>query len=481
MDERTIEFLESLTPSKIVELLDRYIIGQREAKKAIAIAIRNRFRRQRVRDEKLREEIIPKNILMIGPTGVGKTEIARRIAKIIKAPFVKVEATKFTEVGYVGRDVDSMIRDLVEASVRLVQNEKLKQVESRAKELAVERLLDYMLPKSKPKSPLNPFMAFLGNLGGYKDTTYEEDTYQDDHQLQEDLSAKREELKERILRGEMDEEYVEIEIEEKSHAFDLIMTPYGPEQLSPDFQDLLSAILPKRLKRKKLKVKEALEILKTEEARKLIDFDDVKREAIKRAEELGIVFIDEIDKIALRGGSHSGPDVSREGVQRDLLPLIEGTTVLTKYGPVKTDHILFIAAGAFHVAKVTDLIPELQGRLPIRVELKPLNKEDFYKILKETDNSLIKQYKALLETEGVELEFTDDAIWKISEIAEKVNAETENIGARRLYTIMEKVLEDLSFEAPNLMGQKVTITSQYVEEKLREVLEIEDKSSLYII
>ncbi len=473
--DTVITSFEALTPAKMVELLDRYIIGQAEAKRAIAVAVRNRYRRQRLKDPKLKEEIIPKNILMIGPTGVGKTEIARRMAKLIRAPFVKVEATKYTEVGYVGRDVESMVRDLVEASIRLVQSEKLKAVERRAFQLAVEKLLDVLVPESVPKSEDKPLMGMLIPFSVSADRSGSSTG-----ECPSEALEKRAQMREKLLRGELDDMYVEIEIEQQRSGLDYIMTPYGPEQLTAEFQEMLSAFLPRKIKRRRLKVREALEVLKTEEARKLIDFDEVKREAIERAEQLGIIFIDEIDKIAHRS-SGAGPDVSREGVQRDLLPIVEGTTVLTKYGPVKTDYILFIAAGAFHVSKVTDLIPELQGRFPIRVKLKPLTKDDFYKILKYTDNSLIKQYAALLETEGVKLRFLDEAIERIAEIAEIVNMQTENIGARRLHTILEKLLEDISFEAPSMAGTEVVIDAKYVDQKLKEVLEVEDKSSIYII
>jgi len=439
------ELLEELTPKRVVEELNKYVVGQEEAKKAVAIALRNRWRRQKLPDN-LRNEVVPKNILMIGPTGVGKTEIARRLANLIKAPFVKVEATKYTEIGYVGRDVESMVRELVEVSYQMVKQEKMREVRERARRLAEERLLDYLVP--------HQFTSF-----GIRES--------------QDLS-KREELREKLRRGELDERIVEIEVKEKTIPMIGIAGPPGLEELENQLKEMLSGLIPSR-KRRKVKVKEALQILEQEEAEKLIDQEEVAREAIYRAENFGIIFIDEIDKIAVKTPG-AGPGVSREGVQRDLLPILEGTTVNTKYGPVKTDHILFIGAGAFHMAKPSDLIPELQGRFPIRVELKPLTKEDFKRILVEPENALTKQYVALLKTENVHLEFTEDAIEEIARIAEEINNRTENIGARRLHTVMEKLLEDISFNAPEMAGQTIIIDAKFVKAKLGELVKDEELS-----
>ncbi len=439
------ELLEELTPKRVVEELNKYVVGQEEAKKAVAIALRNRWRRQKL-PENLRNEVVPKNILMIGPTGVGKTEIARRLANLIKAPFVKVEATKYTEIGYVGRDVESMVRELVEVSYQMVKQEKMREVRERARRLAEERLLDYLVP--------HQFTSF-----GIRES--------------QDLS-KREELREKLRRGELDERIVEIEVKEKTIPMIGIAGPPGLEELENQLKEMLSGLIPSR-KRRKVKVKEALQILEQEEAEKLIDQEEVAREAIYRAENFGIIFIDEIDKIAVKTPG-AGPGVSREGVQRDLLPILEGTTVNTKYGPVKTDHILFIGAGAFHMAKPSDLIPELQGRFPIRVELKPLTKEDFKRILVEPENALTKQYVALLKTENVHLEFTEDAIEEIARIAEEINNKTENIGARRLHTVMEKLLEDISFNAPEMAGQTIIIDAKFVKAKLGELVKDEELS-----
>lgn len=465
---------QELTPRQIVEKLDQYIVGQHEAKRAVAIALRNRYRRSLL-PEKLRDEIIPKNILMIGPTGVGKTEIARRIAKLVNAPFVKVEATKFTEVGYVGRDVESMVRDLVETSVRLVKQEKMLSVQEKAKKNANRRLVELLVPSStKQTSFKNPFEMLFGS-GSSQD---EEKPQNDPEEIS--LAERRRLVREKLEKGELENEIVTIEVEEQTPSvFDLLQGS-GIEQMGMNMQDAFSSLLPKKKKKRKLPVKDARKILINDEAQKLIDMDEVTQQAIYRAEQHGIIFIDEIDKIASKNGSSSSIDVSREGVQRDILPIVEGSTVVTKYGPVKTDHILFIAAGAFHLAKPSDLIPELQGRFPIRVELKKLSVDDFVRILVEPDNAIIKQYTALLETEGIKIEFSDDAIRRIAEIAYEVNQSTENIGARRLHTIMEKLLEDLSFEAPDITMEKITITEKYVEEQLGSISKDKDLSQ-YIL
>jgi len=459
-----------LTPQKIVEELDKYIVGQYKAKKAVAIALRNRYRRKFLPPH-LREEVIPKNILMIGPTGVGKTEIARRMARIVSAPFVKVEATKFTEVGYVGRDVDSIIRDLINVAVQMVRQEKLEEVREKAKVLAAERLLDILYPlPQRPSQVFNPLQVLFGRREE-SDMSEEEFNYR--------LSAvqrQRAEVRGKIESGELDNEIIEIEVED-SRAIPAVevFTPAGVEEMGLDFQEIFGNILPKQKKRRKVTIKEAKDILAAEEADKLIDMDEVRREARERAENLGVVFIDEIDKVVGKGGG-VGPDVSREGVQRDLLPIVEGSTVQTKYGPVKTDHILFIAAGAFHNARPSDLIPELQGRFPIRVELDPLTEEDFRRILTEPENALCKQYQALLATEGVDLQFTEDGVREIARIACLVNERTEDIGARRLHTVMERLLEDISFQAPSLAGQKIIIDANFVQRQLGEILESEDLS-----
>jgi len=461
-----------MTPRQIVEKLDQYIIGQKEAKRAVAVALRNRYRRGKL-DPNLRDEIIPKNILMIGPTGVGKTEIARRMAKLVGAPFVKVEATKFTEVGYVGRDVESMVRDLMETSVRIVKEEKMLEVRSQAEKQANSRLVELLVPaKKKSESFKNPFEMIFGN----------QQQEQDDQSSQEEMNLRdlRRVIAEKLANGELEDSIVQVEVEEQQPSMFDMLQGSGMEQMGMNMQDAFSSLMPKKKKIRKLPVKDARVVLTNDEAQKLIDMDEVSQTAIRRAEQTGIIFIDEIDKIASKGNSSSSADVSREGVQRDILPIIEGSTVVTKYGPVKTDHILFIGAGAFHISKPSDLIPELQGRFPIRVELEKLSVEDFVSILTEPDNALIKQYIALMATEGIQIEFSDDAIHRLAEIAFNVNQETDNIGARRLHTIMEKLLEDLSFEAPDVTLELVKITRAYVDEKLNAISKDKDLSQFIL-
>ncbi|WP_424162500.1 HslU--HslV peptidase ATPase subunit [Bacillus amyloliquefaciens] len=462
-----------LTPRQIVDRLDQYIVGQQDAKKAVAVALRNRYRRSLL-DEKLRDEIVPKNILMMGPTGVGKTEIARRIAKLTGAPFIKIEATKFTEVGYVGRDVESMVRDLVETSVRLIKEEKISEVKEQAEENANKRIVRLLVPgKKKQAGVKNPFeMLFGGSQPANDDEA--------DQQEEASLEEKRKRMAHQLALGELEDHYVSVEVEEQQPSMFDMLQGSGMEQMGMNMQDALSNLVPKKKKRRKMTVREARKVLINEEASKLIDMDEVSQEAVLRAEEGGIIFIDEIDKIAKNGGASSSADVSREGVQRDILPIVEGSTVVTKYGSVKTDHVLFIAAGAFHMAKPSDLIPELQGRFPIRVELSKLTVDDFVKILVEPDNALLKQYQALLQTEGISLEFSDEAIRKIAEVAYHVNQDTDNIGARRLHTILERLLEDLSFEAPDVTMEKVAITPQYVEEKLGTIANNKDLSQFIL-
>jgi ATP-dependent HslUV protease ATP-binding subunit HslU len=461
-----------LTPRQIVEKLDQYIIGQKDAKKAVAVALRNRYRRDLL-NEKLRDEVIPKNILMIGPTGVGKTEIARRIAKIVGAPFIKVEATKFTEVGYVGRDVESMVRDLAETSVRLVKEDRMLSVKERAEENANSKLVDLLVPTArKSNNYKNPLEMLFG--GG--NSSNEQETHQEDYSVIE----KRKIVKERLALGQLEDEIITVEVEEQTPSMFDMLQGSGIEQVGMNMQDALSSFMPKKHKKRKLTVREARKVITNEEAQKLIDMDEVTQEAIFRAEQNGIIFIDEIDKIASKNSGGSSVDVSREGVQRDILPIVEGSTVVTKYGSIKTDHVLFIAAGAFHIAKPSDLIPELQGRFPIRVELTKLTVDDFFRILIEPDNALIKQYQALLETEGIQIEFSDDAIRRIAEVAFEVNQNTDNIGARRLHTILEKLLEDLSFEAPDISMERIEITPKYVDDKLGAISKNKDLSQFIL-
>jgi ATP-dependent HslUV protease ATP-binding subunit HslU len=451
LPESTQTSTESLTPRQIVAELDKYVIGQKAAKRAVAIALRNRMRRQKLAPE-LAEEIAPKNILMIGPTGVGKTEIARRLARLAQSPFVKVEASKFTEVGYVGRDVESMVRDLVELGVDMVREERLDEVRGKAGQNAEERLLDLLLPPTRPITPDEDASA-----------------------AREQQNQTRERFREQLRAGRLDGRVVEIDVREKSFPSFEIIAGSSVEEVDINLKDMLPGLFQSKPKKRRMKVPEALEYLAQEEEQKLIDMDSVARTAVERVEQAGIIFIDEIDKIAGREGSH-GPDVSREGVQRDILPIVEGTTVNTKYGMIRTDHILFIAAGAFHVSKPSDLIPELQGRFPIRVELEALGREEFVRILTEPRSALVKQYMALMDTEGIDLTFTDDGIHRIAEFAAIVNERTENIGARRLHTVMEKLLDEISFEGPDLAEKRVVIDDAYVTRMLADIVKNEDLS-----
>ncbi|CAB1129074.1 two-component ATP-dependent protease (ATPase and chaperone) [Candidatus Hydrogenisulfobacillus filiaventi] len=456
-----------LTPRQIVAELDRFIVGQEEAKRAVAIALRHRWRRSRLPDT-LQEEITPKNILMIGPTGVGKTEIARRLARLARAPFVKVEATKFTEVGYVGRDVDAMVRDLVETAVRMVREERSQEVRERAEGLAEDRIIDALAPLPKEEGGMRNPLEML--FGGGTPTPGPRVDPEERRRIEE----RRRALRERLRSGQMENELVEVEVEVPPPTLPLAGNFPGNEEMQMNLGEMFQGLLPKRTKRRKMTVAEARKVLAQEEAQRLIDPESVNAEAIWRAEQNGIIFIDEFDKIAGSGGAVHGPDVSREGVQRDILPIVEGSTVNTKYGPVKTDHILFIAAGAFHVSKPSDLIPELQGRFPIRVELAPLTEDDFYRILTEPEHSLLHQYQALLGAEGVQVTFDDAAVRAMARYADQVNRSTENIGARRLHTILERVLEELSFSAPEIPGQEVRITEAYVRERLARIAESVD-------
>ena len=457
------------TPREIVAELDKYIVGQDEAKKSVAIALRNRWRSHKLEAD-MRDDVIPKNILMIGSTGVGKTEIARRLARLVKAPFIKVEATKFTEVGYVGRDVESIIRDLAQTAVRMVRKQRTEEVKEKAAANAIERLLDVLVPE--PKRSQNPLGKLFGNAESDAPPVEEEDI----------KKPGREFIRKRLLAGKMEEQIIELEVADHAKPMVGMFSGSSLEGMGDNLQDMVSSLMPKRMRKRKVTIANARKILEQEEAEKLIDMEEVSETAVELAERSGIVFLDEIDKVAVKGSS-SGPDVSREGVQRDILPIVEGSTVMTKYGPVKTDYILFIAAGAFHTAKPSDLIPELQGRFPIRVELKSLLKADFEKILTEPQNALLKQYKALLKTEGLDLDFNADAIERIAELAENVNEQSEDIGARRLHTLLEKLLEQISFEAPDMVKDgktEIIIDAAYVDERLKDIAKNKDLSQFIL-
>jgi ATP-dependent HslUV protease ATP-binding subunit HslU len=453
-DEDLLPALDDMTPREIVKELDKYIVGQAAAKRAVAVALRNRVRRQKLPPE-IAEDVLPKNILMIGPTGVGKTEIARRLARLAGCPFVKVEASKYTEVGYVGRDVESMVRDLVETSIDMVREEKLDEVADRAEEAAEERILDLLLPPPPPLPEGTPESELAAQ--------------------REQTKRTREKLRAQLREGKLDQRIVDLEVRERAMPSFEIISNQGIEEMDVNIKDMLSGFFGQQKKKRKMSVSDAFEYLIQEEENKLLDMEQVTRVAVERAEQMGIIFVDEIDKVAGRESGH-GPDVSREGVQRDILPIIEGTTVNTRYGMIRTDHILFIAAGAFHVTKPSDLIPELQGRLPIRVEMQSLKEEDFVRILTEPKNALIKQYIALLDTEGVKLHFTEDAVQAIARFATSVNEQTENIGARRLHTILEKVLDELSFEAPDLKKKTVKVDAAYVNKQLADIVKNQDLS-----
>ncbi|GEN86508.1 ATP-dependent protease ATPase subunit HslU [Oceanobacillus sojae] len=462
----------NLTPKQIVTQLDRYIIGQKQAKKSVAVALRNRYRRMKL-DEDFQDEVVPKNILMIGPTGVGKTEIARRLAKLVGAPFIKVEATKFTEVGYVGRDVESMVRDLVEKAVRMVKEEKMEDVMDLAVQEANQKLIKLLVPQTKSKnSAKNPFEMLFQASGS------EEDQEDDTSNEESEIKSKRKRIAHQLALGELEDHYVSVEIEEIPPSMFDMLQGSGMEQMGMNMQDAFGQFMPKKKKKRKLTVSEARKVLTRQEAQKLVDMDEVTQEAIKRSERTGIIFIDEIDKVA--GKQEGSANVSREGVQRDILPIVEGSTIVTKHGTLKTDHILFIAAGAFHMSKPSDLIPELQGRFPIRVELEKLTINEFKQILTEPSNALLKQYKKMLETEGIKLKFTDEAIERLAQIAFDVNQNTDNIGARRLHTILEKLLEDLSYEAPDISMTEVEITGGYVNDKLSTIAQNKDLSQFIL-
>jgi ATP-dependent HslUV protease ATP-binding subunit HslU len=470
LPERTVTAATSLTPREIVAELDKHVIGQAKAKRAVAIALRNRIRRQRLPPD-IAEEVTPKNILMIGPTGVGKTEIARRLAKLAQSPFIKVEASKFTEVGYVGRDVESMVRDLVELAVDMVRAERSEDVKDKAREAAEERLLDLLLPPSRPDAANEPFDSPNG---------VRIPTGSADQAAREQANRTRERMREQLRSGRLDDRVVELDVQNVAMPSFEIIAGTSVEEIGVNLKDMMGNMFGGRAKTRRMKVPDALQHLLAEESAKLVDMESVARTAVQRVEQAGIIFIDEIDKIASRdgmaGGGHGGPDVSREGVQRDILPIVEGTTVNTKHGMVKTDHILFIAAGAFHVSKPSDLIPELQGRFPIRVELEPLTREDFVRILTEPRNALVKQYVALLGVDGVELTFTPPAVARIADFAARVNDATENIGARRLHTVMERLLDHISFEGPDLQPNVITIDEGYVDKMLADIAKNEDLS-----
>jgi ATP-dependent HslUV protease ATP-binding subunit HslU len=475
--------LKGLIPSEIVAELDKYIVGQKQAKEAVSIALRNRIRRKKI-PKNLIDEVTPKNIIMIGPTGVGKTEIARRLAKLVKAPFIKVEATKFTEVGYVGKDVDSMIRDLVQVAVQLIRREKIEYVREKAKERVEERILNALFPTVR-KEDMQQLEDVKYSEQKFDIVTNQENTSRirsdstNRAQQSDRFKKTKEKLRDRLRNGQFEDKVIDIEIEEQSQSSMELFSNMGIEGIGINFKDIMDRMLPSRKKRQKIKISEARKILLDDEIERMLDTNKIAKEAINRTEELGIVFIDEIDKIAMKEKSY-GPDVSRSGVQRDILPIIEGSTVMTKYGAVKTDHILFIAAGAFNSSKPSDLIPELQGRFPLRVELDTLKQEDLEKILIEPDASLIKQYKALLKTEGIELEFKGDAIKELASIAAMVNEQNENIGARRLYTVLEKLLDRISFNAPKIGKKNIIITKKYVRNRLQNIIEKEDLSK-YIL
>lgn len=458
------------TPKQIVDQLDKYIVGQRDAKKSVAVALRNRYRRMQL-DEAIKDEIVPKNILMIGPTGVGKTEIARRLAKLVGAPFIKVEATKFTEVGYVGRDVESMVRDLVEMALRMVKEEKMEEVMGKAEVEANKKLVSLLVPQAKKQSSMkNPFEMLFPAQDDEEDN--------EEQGKDEEIKNKRKRTEHLLALGELEDDIVTVEIEETPPSMFDMLQGSGMEQMGMNMQDALGQFMPKKKKTRKLAVSEARKVLTQQEAHKLVDMEEAAQEAIERSEQSGIIFIDEIDKVA--GKQENSANVSREGVQRDILPIVEGSTIVTKHGPVKTDHMLFIAAGAFHMAKPSELIPELQGRLPIRVELEKLAVEEFKQILQEPSNALLKQYQALLKTEGINVVFTDEAITRLAEIAYQVNQDTDNIGARRLHTILEKLLEDLSFEATDINMEKIDITPDYVDKKLKSIIENKDLSQFIL-